>query len=546
VADAPGAGESLIKKEPDLPANDPIVSSSTSGWMLVSALLMTLSIAWALYDEAFGQRPWKGMQREFVARYTRYLNSIKANSGKTEAEVKESPEYQQLVADEEAARAEVKDEIAQIDAEVTRAQHKLDAITDTFQNQRGKLTVINYNVETSGGKAKERYRKQAEDKRQEQVTVELPSDDGKSVEKQRLNYAQLEKLYDELREQKAQGLGRKAELLKKPSELAKKKDDYVKNNLIGLGPAAIEGLKTKMAAYDYSILGHQLSVTAYNIVDRCEVCHAGIREPLNIKASDMAPDGPGKEPDSLARAFVSHPNREILQVHNPEKFGCSSCHWGNGRATTNITKGHGRHRFWLWPMFEKENTEAGCQQCHARDRVTQGAEVLNLGRDLFSERGCMGCHRYEGFDRETDTLAGARQQIGQLEDQIRANEKQIREDEAASGTDEEIKKFLAHAQSLRVTNSLLAARVDQMNLQAKYHMQDQKKVGPNLKDVRVKLRKEWVPVWLQDPWAFRPETKMPRFWRFANPLEGRANMQDKDAQHQIQAIAAYLWQESFD
>ena len=546
MADAPGAGESLIKKEPDLPAYDPIVSNSTSGWMLVSALLLTLSIAWALYDEAFGQRPWKGMQREFVARYTRYLNSIKANSGKTEAEIIESPEYQQLKADEDAARAEVKDEMAQIDVEVARAQRKLDAVTDTFQNQRGRLTVINYNVETSQGSAKDRYRRQAEQKRQEQVTVELPSDDGKSVEKQRLNYAQLEKLYDDLREQKATGLGRKAELLKKPSELAKKKDDYLKNNLIGLGPAAIEGLKTKMGAYDYSILGHQLSVNAYNIVDRCEVCHAGIREPLNIKASDMAPDGPGKEPDSLARAFVSHPNREVLRIHNPEKFGCSSCHWGNGRATTSEMKGHGRHRFWLWPMFEKENTEAGCQQCHSRDRVTQGSEVLNLGRDLFSERGCMGCHRYEGFDRETDSLAGTRQQIGQLEDQIRANEKQIREDEGASGTDEEVKQLLAHAQGLRVTNSLLAARIDQMNLQAKYLMQDQKKVGPNLKDVRVKLRKEWVPVWLHDPWAFRPETKMPRFWRFANPLEGRANMQDKDAEDQIQAIAAYLWQEGFD
>jgi len=220
VADAPGAGESLIKKEPDLPAYDPIVSNSTSGWMLVSALLLTLSIAWALYDEAFGQRPWKGMQREFVARYTRYLNSIKANSGKTEAEIIESPEYQQLKADEDAARAEVKDEMAQIDVEVARAQRKLDAVTDTFQNQRGRLTVINYNVETSQGSAKDRYRRQAEQKRQEQVTVELPSDDGKSVEKQRLNYAQLEKLYDDLREQKATGLGRKAELLKKPSELA--------------------------------------------------------------------------------------------------------------------------------------------------------------------------------------------------------------------------------------------------------------------------------------------------------------------------------------
>ena len=164
----------------------------------------------------------------------------------------------------------------------------------------------------------------------------------------------------------------------------------------------------------------------------------------------MAPDGPGKEPDSWARAFVSHPNREILQVHNPEKFGCASCHWGNGRATTNDHKGHGRHRFWLWPMFEKENTEAGCQQCHARDRVTQGAEVLNLGRDLFAERGCMGCHRYEGFDRETDMLASARQTIGQLEDQIRANEKQIREDTAASETVEdeaEVQKLLAKAEA---------------------------------------------------------------------------------------------------
>src|SRR5262249_31452056 len=151
--------------------------------------------------------------------------------------------------------------------------------------------------------------------REEQVTVELPSDDGKSIEKKSLNYAQLEALYNELRDKKADSLGRKAELLKKPSELGKKRDDYLKNHLIGLGPVAIEGLKTKMANYDYSILGHQISVNAYNIVDRCEVCHAGIREPLNIKATDLAPGGPGKEgtpTDALARAFVSHPNREVL------------------------------------------------------------------------------------------------------------------------------------------------------------------------------------------------------------------------------------------
>src|SRR4030095_15989611 len=160
-----------------------------------------------------------------------------------------------------------------------------------------------------------------------------------------------------------------------------------------------------------------------------------------------------------------------------DKFGCSGCHWGNGRSTTSDVKGHGSNKFWLWPMFDKENTEAGCQQCHAKDRVTDGAETLNLGRDMFSERGCMGCHRYEGFDRETDSLNTTRQTIGQLEDQITSNEKQIRANENPpdNTTNEEAQALLAQAEGLKVANSLLAARIDQLNIQSKYLMQDVKK-----------------------------------------------------------------------
>jgi cytochrome c551/c552 len=539
VAETPGP-ESLVKKEPEVPAHDPIVSRSTSGIMLVCALLLTLSLGWALYDEALGQRPWKGIQKEFVSRYTRYLKSIKPQAGKTEKEVKESAEYQQFEAEAEAALERVKPEIAEIDQKVTQVQLQLDAVTEPFQNQRGKLTVINYNVEIAPEKSKEKYRKEAAEKRAELAEVDLPAADGsgKTVT-QKMNYDQLEKLFNDLREEKASLLGRKAELLKEPTEAGKKRDDYLKHHLIGLGPAQIDGLVRKMENFDYSILGHQISVNSANVVDRCEVCHVGIREPLDLKAEDMAPDGPGKKPDSLARAFVSHPNKELLQIHTAERFGCAGCHWGNGRATTSAEKGHGRHRFWLWPMFEKENTEAGCQQCHSKDRVTQGAETLNQGRDLFYVRGCVGCHRYEGFDREADALSGSRQNTTQLEDQVIANEKQIRQDtESANNAsdDAEAQRLLAHAEQLRVSNSLLAARKDQLNLQSKFLMQDQKKIGPNLKDVRLKLLKEWIPVWLKDPQAFRPHTKMPTFWRFGV---------DKDGDDQIKAISAYLWQQSF-
>ena len=540
MADSPGPTGSLIKKEPEAPANDPIVSRSTSAIMLLCALLMTASLAWALYDEAIGQRPWKIIQKQFVSRYTRYLKSIKKNAGQTEAQLKETSEYQTLDAEAQAALEQVKPEIGEIDQRVRNIQTQLDAVTDPFQNQRGRLTVINYNVEVAKDSAKEKYRRQAERKRQELVDIELPPADGNGKPTvQKMNYAQLEKLYNDLRDEKASLLGKKAELLKEPTEFAKKRDDYLKHHMTGLGPAQIDGLIRKMENFDYSILSHQISVNQYQIVDRCQVCHAGIREPLDIKAEDVAPDGPGKKPDALAHAFVSHPNRELLQIHNPERFGCTGCHWGNGRATTSEVKGHGRHRFWLWPMFEKENTEAGCQQCHARDRVTQGADTLNHGRDLFSERGCVGCHRYEGFDRETDALSATRQSLGQLEDQITGNEKQIRQDTDASGQVEdnsEAQRLLAHAEALRVTNSLLAARIDQLNLQAKYLMQDQKKVGPNLKDVQLKLRKEWVPVWLANPQQFRPGTKMPTFWRLST---------DADGADQIKAISAYLWQESF-
>jgi cytochrome c2 len=541
VAESPEPIESLVKKEPE-PQRDPIVSRSTSAIILICTLLLMLSAGWALYDEGFGQRPWRGTQREFVRRYTAYLKSIRKDAGKSEGEVKETPEYQQLDEDAKASLDKVKADVAEKDKEVGAIQAKLDAVTNPFQNQRGRIVVITFKLETSRkGSLWERYYKsQLESKKKEQVAVDLPADMLGKTTRQKMDYAQLEQMFNDLREEKAKALGEKAELLKEPTELAKKRDEYLKNHVSILPQKNIDDLiKKNENAFDYTILGHQINVNEFSIVDRCEICHLGTREPLNIKASDMAPGGPGKKPDELAQAFVSHPRKELLQIHNPEKFGCSACHGGNGRATTGVVKAHGLNPFWLHPLFHKENTEAGCQMCHANDRVTQGADTLNLGKDLFYQRGCVGCHRMEAFDREADALTNARQQISQLQDQIGANERQARLDTDASANasdDTEVQRLLAHADSLRVQNSQLAARIDELNLQTRYLQQDQKKVGPNLKDVRLKLRKEWIPVWLKDPQAFRPGTKMPTFWRFTV---------DEDGDDDLKAVAAYLWQNSF-
>jgi cytochrome c2 len=542
VAETPEPIESLVKRESG-PQPDPIVSRSTSAILLVCTLLLMFSAGWALYDEGFGQRPWRGMQQEFTKRYVAYLKSIRKDAGKSEAEVKETPEYQQLDVEAQASLDKVKADLAERDRRVRQIQAKLDAVTEPFQNQRGKIVVITYKLEVAPSDFwRKRYHSQLDAKKDELVAVDLPAEGGGKPIRKEMKFAQLEQTFNELRDQKAKVLGEKAELLKEPTELAKKRDEYLKNHVSLLPQKSIDDLIRKNETnFDYTILGHQINVNQFGIVDRCEICHLGTRESLTIKAFDMAPGGPGKKPDDLANAFVSHPRKELLQIHNPERFGCSSCHGGNGRATTSVVKAHGRNPFWLHPLFHKENTEAGCQMCHANDRVTQGADTLNLGKDMFYQRGCVGCHRMEAFDRESDALTNARQMITQLQEQIGANERQAKQDVDASANaadDTEVQRLLAHADSLRVTNSQLAARIDELNLQTRYLQQDQKKVGPNLKDVRLKLRKEWIPVWLKDPQAFRPGTKMPTFWRFTEDGEEGAD--------DLKAVAAYLWQQSFD
>jgi cytochrome c551/c552 len=515
-------------------------------------LLLMASLGWALYDEVYGQRPWKGMQREFVTRYNRYLNRLKRQKQKdeetgTEKEIKQRPEYQELDAQAREARAAVAPQLKEIDRQVAFIDDQLDAISSDYQDKRGRITVANYRVETAGEKAKNDLRRDVEELRNKPVTVETPVAPGSDKKKkEKLTYAQLEERYLGLKDQKARLLVQKGELLKEPDALAKKRDAYVKDNIIGMSADQLDKLIEGNKKFDYKI--RQVNVNGDQIVDRCETCHLGVRAPIEL--TPAAFKLPRKKIDADARAFVSHPSKELLSIHNPDKFGCSSCHWGNGRATTTVEKGHGDNAFWMHPMFKKENAEAGCQQCHQQDRVLDFAPVLTKGKDLFQERGCVGCHRYEGFDRETDALSGARQTIKQLEDELAANDREARQVTAEAGRDDtpedKAQQLLAKATALHVTNSQIEARIEQLNTQARYLMQDQKKVGPNLKDVRLKLVRDWIPVWLKDPQEFRPGTKMPTFW-YLKPEHDMVRAGDKQrADYERKAIAAYLWQNSFE
>ncbi len=513
--------------EQPIPEQDPIVTKSYALHYVVALVLLMASLFWALQDEFWGQRPWKEFQETWKHRYVAFLNKTTSDSRHSLDELVKSPDYQQLdQAAQQAAKAAQprKDELQK---QITNLSAQILAVQNVFTDKRAYANAITYEIETdSSASGKKSKQDELAEYKKEKWTVQFP--DG---HKEQFNFQQLEEKYNQLKDERTKVSAELGEVLKPVTEAGTKASQYISDHLVSLTPTQIDGLKKKYADWDPKIV--QINVAEANIVDRCESCHLGTREPLKISATALAQDNKEKQPDQYDRAFVSHPAPELLKIHDPDQFGCSPCHQGNGRATTSMVKAHGNYEHWLWPLFPKQNVEAGCQTCHAADMVLVSGDVgwtISEGKDLFRQKGCMGCHRYEGYDREPEDLNSVSQQIKQLEQQKTDNLKQasyLMKQADAAESNQEANKLNENAIALRVANSKMDGRIQQLDFQAHSLLQDEKKVGPNLKDIRLKLNQNWIPVWLKKPTDFRPTTKMPNF-----------RLNDR----QIQAISAFLWQ----
>lgn len=507
--------------ETPVPEQDPVIGQSLAVPLLISSVLLIVSLGWALYDEVYGARPWKKFQRRFVRQYTVFLKSLRPKQAEPEKAIRQSAEYQRLERAIKAAEKAAEARLREIDHEVNDIiTPRVTALTEVFQVARSKIGALTYQMETaSTSRKREGRKKDLEEAKKGPFRARVPAADGSGrIERVSFTYDQLEQEYSGRKERKAKLLAERADLLRAPTELRAQRDTYLKENLTGLTEEQIAGLLRKMEGFEYEI--KQIHVPGVDLVDRCESCHLGVLEPATLTKAAMGGEG----------AFTSHPNKELLQIHNPERFGCTPCHGGNGRATTGVEKAHGHYEHWLWPLYARENMEAGCQQCHAADMVIEHAEVLNAGKQLYREKGCIGCHRYEGFDAETERLQSVRLAMRSVEAQRKEGEREVVQtikaaDAAADNT--EAARLYAKADGLRQGLARADNQTEQLTMQARSLMREQKKIGPNLKEVRVKLRPEWLPVWIQNPHAFRPTTKMPQF---------------RLLDDEVKSIAAYLWQ----
>lgn len=480
---------------------DPITSRSLSGPIAVFSILLVLALAWALYDEAAGDRPWKDYQQRFARLYTDHLKRIAPASQLLEKQLQDSPDAHALSEQAKAAESAAAPAVAAIDRQISSVRRDLTAMQRPFQDARAQVAALTYQLDhTNTPQQKDAIRR----------NIETARRDG--------NPDHLQQVFDDLKAREVQLDLERAAATKTADGLRARWNDYVSAHRDGPSPRLVDGLLRKMSGFDVGI--RQIYTEESGLVDRCESCHLGIRETIPLSAAEMGGQA----------VFASHPHPELLTIHDPAKFGCTPCHNGNGLAVSSVKQAHGNYEHWQWPLFSPANRESGCVQCHMQDRVLAQAPVLNRGREVFQLKGCAGCHRFEGFDREGDALATAGRQILVLSEQRKqAIDDRARETRLGdqSADDEATRKHYSSAKALLLKASEIDARLEALEIETRALQLDAKRAGPNLKEVRLKLRQEWLPAWLKDPLALNPGARMPRF-----------RLNDSE----VRALSAFLWQ----
>lgn len=144
-------------------------------------------------------------------------------------------------------------------------------------------------------------------------------------------------------------------------------------------------------------------------IDRCTTCHVGVEDPRMAGAE---------------LPIAAH-SGDIFKHHPLDKFGCTVCHDGQGRAV-ELPAAHGEVPHWEAPLLRGEKVYTTCSRCHyendpygwnedlyARGGALDPLDQMELtasippatdprehsiarGKRLFLDSGCLGCHQYRG------------------------------------------------------------------------------------------------------------------------------------------------------
>ena len=492
------------------------------------ALLVALSL-WAYWDDNFTRRPWKAVQAHF---YRLDYSKAQAAYDEEDKKLKEDAKYQELskkLAAYQASLAggELGKKLKALQSEEARATVKFQEADQKVKDVKSELEEAWYEHDHA-----------VQQKRDPKPYVELIGE----LEKRR---TQLDKELDPARDRRNQlkeeikkiQLGAK-EIEDELTKMSTERDKWVRvmeNDTFQLGPLRPYKIpkiqQVSLEEFDRNRFDQPVAR-----VDRCQTCH-------------MAINRPGFEKE--AHPFKSHPRREVLladNAHPPDKFGCTSCHDGQGVAVNSVNQAHGEVHLWEFPLLRGAKAQSSCTSCHLDvQKFADDAPLLVEGQRLFEEVGCTGCHLVKGYEN-IPKIAPSLLKISAKVDpswmvrwienphkfrpRTRMPNFDLKEDDAiaiasyiwsqskAEG-DKWTQEHPAPA-GLRQGDANAAAKgqklVETIGCKGCHGFADgqfttplgkSKDLVPNLKDISTKVGAQWLYHWIKNPRGFSPDTRMP-------------------------------------
>jgi mono/diheme cytochrome c family protein len=261
---------------------------------------------------------------------------------------------------------------------------------------------------------------------------------------------------------------------------------------------------------------------------------SNIPHPDDLQLKSLSAD---KLTDERIKEFAAHPRLDLFvgsnSRHPAEKFGCTTCHAGQGSATDFFWASHtpnspqqaekwkkthdwGPVHFWDFPMHPRRFIESSCLKCHHQvtDLITSynrhEAPRLLRGYNLIREYGCFGCHEIQGT-----------------------------KDGNPIGPDLRLEPY--PAPELLPPADRVRVFADKDNPPGNL-----RKVGPSLFRLSEKTNQDWTRKWVKSPRSFRPDTKMPHFYGLSNnnPEALAGTGQEKFPDAEAASIAQFLFVES--
>ncbi len=493
-------------------------------FLLAVGLLLVTGI-WAMWDDQISRRPWKKYQFDFSQMQ---IDGAKAEVEEENARLQESSDYQQVVEELAAARRELQTgetgaQLSELGSRQTKARVALDDAEFELRMKKSEIEEAWYEVEHAQLHHGDVAGPQAhlDELQGEKLEIEAQVDEAKA----RLD--QIVSEQDEIRSVVAVLEKKKSELESTRVRLEQKLDGMV----IKLGPLDLP----KIPKIEQVVL-NEFDRNAYNQpvarVDRCTSCHAAINKP-------------GYE--DAEHPYRTHPNRKLyLGTHAADKFGCTPCHQGQGPAVNSPEQAHGKVKYWLYPMFDGEEVQASCINCHANVRMDE-ADRIATGERLFEQVGCVGCHLVEGYGDlpkvgpylrrvsakvDADWLVNWVEQPHRYRPRTKMPNFYFSRDEAEavagyilSASQEESAAWLESHDAPSGINPGDAALVAQgaelagslgcrgchglAPGESPALLGESKDIAPNLSNVAEKTNPRWMYHWLKNPRGYSPESRMP-------------------------------------